>query len=412
MKPTYCAVMLPFLAASMAAAPDPTGVFTYAQDREFLSKHTKVIELTTDDGRARIALVAAFQGRVMTSTARGLTGVSHGWINRPVVATSPHATGGQPNGGEDRFWLAPMGTEFASYYPPEAKFDDNHWRIPDGLDQGSYEITGQGADFVAFRHPLELQKFVGTRYNPEVNRRVNLFTRDAIARQLGVPLAADVGAVGYESVNTAINRGAPWRPDTGMLSVWTLGMFPGREHTTIVAPLAAGGHPGEVNRYLAPVDARRFTVRGGCINFRGDGCLRSKFGILPRSAGKVVGSYDPAHGLLTVIRYAPLDRAGLYPSGFTGPQKNPWEGDVVSSCNNGPLTDTVAPAADATFYELESCSPVKPLAQGEFITHIQQTFHFEGMRAHLDLIATAIFVVTTSTISAALSHEPQTPDSP
>jgi len=402
MKLNGCATFMSSLAASLAIGAEPTRVFTYAQDHDFLAQHANVIELTADDGQARIAVVDAFQGRVMTSTARGASGLSHGWINRPVVATSPHLDGGKPYGGEDRFWLAPMGTEFSLFYPPKAKFDDNHWRIPDGLDQGTYEITERGPDFVAFRHTLKLQNFVGTHFTVEVNRRVNLFTRATIARQLGVPLAASVGAVGYESINTAINRGEPWRPDSGMLSVWILGMFPGREHSTIVAPLGAAGFPEDVNRYLAPCDDTRFNVRAGCIDFRGDGRYRSKFGILPRSTGEVLGSYDPVHGLLTVIRYSPLERASQYSNGFIGPQKKPWEGDVVSSYNNGPLTDTVAPRADATFYELESCSPVKPLPTGGAITHTHQTFHFEGSPAELDPITKRLFNVTTAEITSAL----------
>ena len=46
---------------------------SYGEDREFLAKHTKVVELTNEDG-ARVAVTPDWQGRVMTSTCDGPNG--------------------------------------------------------------------------------------------------------------------------------------------------------------------------------------------------------------------------------------------------------------------------------------------------------------------------------------------------
>ena len=51
----------------------------YGYNRDFLKKHTEVIELK--NGNSAIAIVPAWQGRVMTSTAEGDAGFSFGWIN-------------------------------------------------------------------------------------------------------------------------------------------------------------------------------------------------------------------------------------------------------------------------------------------------------------------------------------------
>lgn len=275
------------------------GAATFADDLAFLQKHTPALVLTTNEGRSSIVITPALQGRVMTSTGNGLDGRSHGWLNRPVIARGAATEAGNPYGGEDRFWLAPMGGQFSLFYPPAAEFNDDHWRVPAGLDQGAYTLVAQGADFASFRHTIEVENFVGTRFTVEVNRRINLLTRPAIEQQLGLAHDPTLGVVGFESVNNSINRGE-------------------------------------------------------------------------------------------------------YPNGFTGPQARPWEGDVVSCYNNGPFSDTFAPPADASCYELESCSPVKALGRGEAITHTHQMYHFEGTPAQLDPIAQIIVDAATAEIRTAL----------
>ena len=61
------------------AIPCPT-----EKRREFLAKHTKVVELTNDAG-AGVAIAPEWQGRVMTSTCDGLDGPSFGFINRDYI---------------------------------------------------------------------------------------------------------------------------------------------------------------------------------------------------------------------------------------------------------------------------------------------------------------------------------------
>ena len=48
---------------------------TYGEERSFLeSCGVRVVELSDESGRARVCLVPAWQGRVMTSTAAGTGG--------------------------------------------------------------------------------------------------------------------------------------------------------------------------------------------------------------------------------------------------------------------------------------------------------------------------------------------------
>ena len=52
---------------SQATAAEPEKRMKYSQARDFLVKHTKVIEMTNEDG-GRVAICPEYQGRIMTST--------------------------------------------------------------------------------------------------------------------------------------------------------------------------------------------------------------------------------------------------------------------------------------------------------------------------------------------------------
>jgi hypothetical protein len=91
------------LFALMAGAPQG-----FDDDLAFLRQHTEVLVLA-EAGGARVAVVPAWQGRVVTSTTGGPRAASYGWINRELVASrrlQPHINA---FGGEDRLWLGPEG---------------------------------------------------------------------------------------------------------------------------------------------------------------------------------------------------------------------------------------------------------------------------------------------------------------
>ena len=55
---------------------------SYAYDAEFLKKYgIEYTELVSADGNAKVMVIPAWQGRVMTTSASGDEGDSYGWIN-------------------------------------------------------------------------------------------------------------------------------------------------------------------------------------------------------------------------------------------------------------------------------------------------------------------------------------------
>ena len=118
----------------------------------------------------------------------------------------------------------------------------------------------------------------------------------------------DVKMVAYESNNKMENIGRePWKKETGLLSIWILGMFNPSPEITIVVPFVAGPEdqlgPVANDSYFGKVPADRLVDKDGVLYFSGDGKYRSKIGLSPKRAKTVLGSYDAVNGVLTIVQY-------------------------------------------------------------------------------------------------------------
>lgn len=392
--------------AAFTAMTAPISAATFGDDLSFLRKHTSVVLLRDAAGKAQVAVVPAWQGRVMTSTAGGPAGTSYGWVNRDLIAAGkvePHIN---VFGGEDRFWLGPEGGQFSIFFAKGAKFDLEHWFTPAAIDTEAFAVVSQADDRVVCRHNLDLTNYSGTRLQLETTREVRLLNaQEALAaRQLSLP--AGVAAVAFESVNTIKNTGrAAWRKETGLLSIWILGMFNASDSATVVAPFAPGPeatHGPVVNdSYFGKVPADRLVVKDGVVYFRADANHRGKIGFSPRRARPLLGSYDTASKTLTLVSYTLPAGAADYVNSMWEIQKDPFAGDVVNSYNDGPP----APGAKqlGRFYELETSSPALALAPGAAATHTHQTIHLQGDDSKLDAVARAALGVSLAQIKGAFA---------
>ncbi len=181
-------------------------------------------------------------------------------------------------------------------------------------------------------------------------------------------------------------------------------MFQPSPQTTIVVPYVAGA-PGQLgpvvnDAYFGKVPGDRLVDRDGVLFFSGDGRHRSKIGVSPRRARPVLGSYDAAHGVLTVVTFDRPDGAVEYVNSMWEIQKQPFAGDAVNSYNDGPPAPGAKPMGP--FYELETSSPAAFLAPGARLTHVHRTFHLEGPEKDLDAVARRVLGVPLGTIRTAL----------
>lgn len=394
------------LGVAVTMVATPSWAQTFGDDLAFLKQHTAVLVLADAKTGARVAVCPELQGRVMTSSARGETGPSFGWVNRELLASGKRDPHFNPYGGEDRFWLGPEGGQFALFFKKGDPFDLAHWYTPAAVDTEAYEVVAEAADRVSFRKHMTLANSAGTRLDLRLDRLVRLVSGPDAWKDLGLVAASGVDVVAYESENRITNTGAtPWRKETGLVSVWILGMFRPTPATTVVIPFKPGPEPslGPVvnDAYFGKVPADRLIVREGRLFFRGDGQYRSKIGIPPARALPVLGSYDARDRVLTLVQFTRPEGATDYVNSMWEIQTKPYAGDVVNSYNDGPPAPGQKPLGP--FYELETSSPAAALAPAETLLHRHRTLHFVGERARLDAVARTVLGVGLEEIEGAFA---------
>ena len=397
-------VIIAIAAGCVKSAKAPEGIL-FKDDLAFLKTRTKVVVLSGADGLGQVAVNPDLQGRVMTSTAAGPDGLSFGWINRELLASGVNNPHINAFGGEDRFWLGPEGGQFSIFFKKGDPFDLDHWWTPPAVNEGSFDMAEQASDRIHFRKTMRLVNYSGTEFDVAVDREVRVLGAAEVAA-LGVPVPAGVKMVAYTSDNRITNAGAAaWTKDTGLLSVWILGMFNPSPATTIVVPFKSGAEadlgPAVNDAYFGKVPANRLVVKekDGVLFFSGDGKYRSKIGISPKRVMPFAGSYDAANGVLTLVHLTVPEGAADYVNSMWEIQEKPYGGDVVNSYNDGPSAPGAKPLGP--FYELESSSPAAALAPGETLAHVHTTMHFQGPEKALDQIARRVLGVGLEEIEKA-----------
>src|SRR5690349_4303499 len=219
-RPLTCIL---FAMAISSCAGSRTASATFADDLAFLKGHVETVVLSDASGKGKVALVPAWQGRVVTSTAQGDSGASFGWINRELVASGKTAPHINVFGGEDRFWIGPEGGQFSIFFPKNSAFEYEHWQTPAQIDTQPFELVQRSSERALFSRQFTLSNWSGTTFDVGVTREIALVDP---AKVLGAVLPSGVQAVAFESRNTLENRGsAAWSRGTGLLSIWILGML-------------------------------------------------------------------------------------------------------------------------------------------------------------------------------------------
>jgi hypothetical protein len=386
------AVLLPQAALAASAR-------TFDQDLAFLESHVEVVRLEDARSGARVLVVPAWQGRVMTSAPGGKGARGYGWLNDELIAF----------GGEDRLWLGPEGGQFSIFFKAGDPFDLEHWQTPPLFDTEAWAVTERDAAHVTCARRGRLVNYSRAGFDVALERTVSLLGPEEVARSLGGELPDGVRVVAFASRNTLTNRGTgTWTRDTGLLSLWVLGMFQPGPRTTVVVPHRRGPEdrlgPLVNDSYFGKVPKDRLVFGDGVLFFKGDGRHRAKIGLSPRRAEAVLGSWDEERHVLTVVTFDRPPDATSYVNSMWEIQKDPFGGDVVNSYNDGPPAPGERPLGP--FYELETSSPAAALSPGRSLTHVHRTFHLEGPEAGLDAVARRVLGVGLRQIETALPPSP------
>ncbi len=379
--------------------------FSFKENLDFLEEFVDVDVLMAPNGSGLVACVGALQGRVMTSSVSGLKGESIGWINYDLFRSGDTLRHINPFGGEERFWLGPEGGQYSIFFKANDPFDLAHWQTPHLIDLTSFDRTARSRRSVTYTQSGQIVNYQGFQFQLNIDRTIEMLDHYSILDELGIN-PGHVEAVGYRSINGLTNAGeTAWTKETGLLSIWLLGMFKPSDETTIVIPLLPGEEEnmGSVvnDEYFGKVPPERLKISDTHIFFKGDGKMRGKIGIDPLRAKNILGAYAPTNQLLTVVKYIKSDSTSDYVNSLWKIQDRPFAGDVINAYNDGPPKPGAKPMGP--FYELETSSPALALKPGEKANHIQETMHFTGDQKFLTQITEQWFGLALTEIESAFT---------
>lgn len=353
-----------------------TGKGTYGYDAAFLRDHsTHIVEL--ENQNAKVLLSADYQGRVMTSTSSGDSGTSYGWINYGLISSGEKKKQFNPVGGEERLWLGPEGGQYSIYFSKGDSFNVAHWQVPPIVDTELYDIVHSDKSSVTFSKSALITNYSGASFNVDITRRVQLLNKEETEQKLHANIATGIQYVAYESTNQIKNTGNnDWKKETGLLSIWLLGMMTPTEQTKVIIPFTPQPDARSyiTDNYFGKISTDRLLVKDSVLYFRCDGKSRGKLGIAPMIAKPLAGSFDFQKNVLTIL-IPEVHQNAMYANSKWEIQKQPYQGDVINSYNDGPLQDG---SQLGPFYEIESSSPAKELRHGETEEYHQTTCHFQG----------------------------------
>jgi hypothetical protein len=374
----------------------------FKADIDFLKQYTDIIVLRDSSGKSKVAVSPALQGRVMTSTSEGDNGLSYGWINRQALLSGDTSSHMNAFGGEDRFWLGPEGGQYALYFEKGKDFTFDNWHVPRFIDLDPFNTISSSAGEAVFTKEATLENYSGTVFNIGIKRKVRLIPEKEALQILNAHDTNGASLIAYETINTLNNKGQnEWKKETGLLSIWILGMYNPSENITVIIPHnGKNKSPKEIvnTNYFGPVPDDRLKIDDKVVYFRCDGKYRSKIGLPPAMAREWMGSYDADNGVLTLVKYNKPEGATDYVNASWQIQNEPYHGDVVNAYNDGPPAPGARPMGP--FYELESSSPGAALKPGDSILHRHSSFHIKGTSDQLDPIMLKVLGVTTAQVSA------------
>jgi hypothetical protein len=372
----------------------------YGFNRDFLRKHTTIIELR--NANSAIAVSPSWQARVMTSTAEGDSGYSFGWINRNLIEIGKLVPHINPFGGEERLWLGPEGGQFSIFFSKGKSFIYDNWQTPAFLDTTPFQLISSTDSSALFGNDISTVNYSGTILKFRIEREVTLLSEEEINKQTSIDVKG-LKCVAYRSDNKLINQGnIAWKKETGLLSIWMLGMFNPSPAIIIVIPVKPGEDkiigPKVNDTYFGKISNDRLKVSGDHIFFKADGKSRGKIGIPPLRATGVMGSYDSENRILTLLICRLPEGKKDYVNSSWQIQENPFSGDALNSYNDGPLEDG---SQMGPFYELETSSPAAELKPGESLSHIQYTLHLTGDTGELNEVSRKVLGVSLEEITRA-----------
>ncbi len=374
-----------------------TNIFcSWAQEPTFkevvhrLQTYIPDIEVLSSD-KGIIAVSPSYQGRVFTSSAKGLDGKSYGWINWKIFDEGNSATQMTYLGGESRLWFAPEFGKYSIFHKPGDALTPKAMRPPKGLEQTLFQLVEKDSTHITTKGTLEILNFQNTLFNLEVDRSINLLSQEDIEHDLNITLDS-IDYVAFNAFTSITNIGEDWDLEKGLIGIWELGCQLTSKDNTVMIPIKEG--ETKVTSYFGGLPKDRIQIKEGTVYFKADAAYLNKIGIPPSVTKNVMGSYSPSMNLLNIVTFK-LEKGEYYMSSVPRGVTNPYQGDVINIFNGEVIPEE---NHNWPFFEFESSSQAKVLKNGETLSHYQTTYHFEGDFKLLNKIAKKVLGVDLKAI--------------
>ncbi|WP_158970658.1 DUF6786 family protein [Paraglaciecola sp. L3A3] len=358
----------------------------FAEDLDYIQQFDSPIILKSKDQQSQLVLSAQHQGRVLTSTATGVKGLSNAWLDKKALQNK---TGNV--GGEDRTWIAPIGSKFSLFYPAGKEIKSENWQVPTALNEKNYSVVLANNKTVHFQKNLQLINHQNSQFSVQLDRKITLLNKPEIEQHLNIQLPKAVNQVAYSSDTELTNLGDNWHVDKGLITLWSMAMLQGSDDNISMFTITPEQAPAQ--SYLYDLYGDRLISKEHLIFYKTDGKYRSKIGIPVAISGNLILSYSPSLKRLTVIKFT-LNKQAAYPISLEQENTNGIKGDVTNAYNHGNMDGSLL--ANSAFFELESSAPMRALKTNESVSHTQQVFHFVGQVHLLDLIAKQLVGIKVS----------------
>lgn len=392
---THCvACLIISVGLTFAAVAQP---LTFKRAVQKLAVQHKPIVLKQDNARA--VVLAEFQGRVMVTSATGDQGKTLGWSNFEYL-TQPNTVTNSPTGGASRLWFGPETGPYSVFFKPgQARIVENI-QVQEAVSINPFTLVSQSDSAATFDQNIEIQNHFGYRFELNVERKIELFSRKYIGQQLNLAIDKTLDVVGFGAHTQITNIGKKdWRKDTGLLSIWELGAFEPSDDTVIFMPIK--GKLDKVVSYFTPTLDSHTQIKNGVAYYKADANYLNKIGIPAVNSTTLIGSYDKHAKLLSVFEYQQNPADELYNNSVWYEENyQPYQGDVINIFNHGPI-DGVRPATP--FYEVETSSSARELKIGQSQQHFQNTYHFQGDENQLNQITEKLFGLSLNTALTVFS---------
>lgn len=355
---------------------------TFEETKRLLeSEGIDTIVLKSSGGRGRALIAPGLSARIMAVSMDGPKGRNFGFVKPEALLSRGKDPQFNAYGGALRWWAGPEGGQYGVAFPPGTEsFDLNSWHISEEYNgkpfTTAYPQDGVGASAL-MGSEFRIENVSGAKFHVGVTSRVTLLDDPLGASSARKKGRDNIKHLGYLSEITFENLSSePMRKETGLLSIWMLGMYVSGPGTWVVAPFERAG-AGKIvtDTYFSEdgIGPDRLIVneRAGYLLFRGDARERSKIGLARARASSVIGAMDFSHNLFTLWSF-PIRRRKPYVNSLWERQRHPYAGDVTNSYNDD--------GGFGKFFELECSSHALALAPRERFCFPLEIHHYSGPR--------------------------------